>query len=94
MKHEKWFECNGQKIDLTLVTRLYPAALIHAGGECASVSLEWADMKADKIKLEAYILVFDFDPIGEVPHNRVEYRFETKEELFGAMQRVAEIINT
>jgi len=77
------------EIDLTKVTRLYPAALISAGGERASVSLEWADMKKEQIILEAYVLICDFDPVGEVPVNRIEVPFETKEELFGAMNEIA-----
>ncbi len=77
------------EIDLTKITRLYPAALISAGGESASVSLEWADMKKDQITLEAYVLICDFDAVGEVPVNRVEIRFETKESLFSAMNEIA-----
>ena len=81
------------EIDLTQVTRLYPAALISAGGESASVSLEWAQMKEGKIVLEAYVLICDFDPIGEVPVNRIEMKFETKEALFSAMNEIALMLN-
>lgn len=90
MNTELWYEANGQRIDLAKVTRLYPAALIHAGGESASVSLEWAEMKADVITLESYVLVCDFDPVGEVPLNRIELRYETKEALFDAMREIAQ----
>lgn len=90
MKTEIWYESAGRRIDLAKVTRLYPAALIHAGGESASVSLEWAQMKADAITLEAYVLICDFDPVGEVPLNRVELRFDTKEALFEAMREIAQ----
>ncbi len=89
MKEEIWFDAGGRRIDLARVTRLYPAALIRAGGESASVSLEWAEMKADVVTLEAYVLVCDFDPVGEVPVNRIELRFETKEALFDAMGEIA-----
>ncbi|MDP3586611.1 MAG: hypothetical protein Q8R58_01015 [Sulfuricurvum sp.] len=82
-KHEEY------EIDLAKVTRLYPAALISAGGESASVSLEWAQMKEDKIFLEAYVLICDFDPVGEVPVNRIELKFETKEQLFLAMNDIS-----
>ena len=71
------------------MTRLYPAALISAGGESASVSLEWAELKKEQITLEAYILICDFDAVGEVPINRIELRFETKEELFESMNEIA-----
>lgn len=84
------YQIGDRQIDLSKVTRLYPAVLINAGGESASVSLEWAEMKADVIHIEAYILVCDTDPIGEVPLNRVELRYETKEALFQAMQDISE----
>ena len=82
------------EIDLSKVTRLYPAALISAGGESASVSLEWADLKKDKIILEAYVLICDFDAVGEVPLNRIELRFETKEELFVAMNEISNLLTS
>ncbi|ADR33402.1 hypothetical protein Sulku_0736 [Sulfuricurvum kujiense DSM 16994] len=90
MKNEMIYSADGKEIDLTKITRLYPAALIHAGGESASVSLEWAEMKAEQITLEAYVLICDFDPVGEVPINRIELRYGTKEELFDAMQEIAQ----
>lgn len=83
------YQHENYEIDLTKITRLYPAALISAGGESASVSLEWADMKKEKITLDAYVLICDFDAVGEVPVNRVEMRFETKELLFSAMNEIA-----
>lgn len=90
MKNEIIFEADGKQIDLMKITRLYPAALINAGGESASVSLEWAELKADKITLEAYVLICDFDPVGEVPINRIELRYETKEELINVMHEIAQ----
>jgi 5S rRNA maturation endonuclease (ribonuclease M5) len=92
MKHETIVVVEGKEIDLAKITRLYPAALIHAGGESASVSLEWAELKSEQITLEAYQLICDFDPVGEVPLNRVELRFETKEGLFRVMQEMAKQI--
>lgn len=80
------------KIDLVKVTRLYPAALISAGEESASVSLEWADSKKEKVILECYVLICDFDPVGEVPLNRVELKFDTKEELFAAMNEISMLL--
>jgi 5S rRNA maturation endonuclease (ribonuclease M5) len=90
MKDEMIVVVEGKEIDLCKITRLYPAALISAGGESASVSLEWAELKAEQITLEAYVLMCDFDPVGEVPLNRIEVRFETKEELFALMQEIAQ----
>lgn len=92
MKQEMIVVVEGQEIDLSKITRLYPAALISAGGESASVSLEWAELKAEQITLEAYVLICDFDSVGEVPLNRIELRFETKEELFTLMQEIAQKI--
>lgn len=81
-------------IDLSKLTRMYPAVLIHVGGESASVSLEWAEMKAEHICIEAYLLVCDVDPVGEVPLNRIELRFETKEALLNEMNRIVDRFNT
>lgn len=83
---------SGYEIDLSKVTRLYPAALISAGGESASVSLEWANLKKDQITLESYVLICDFDAVGDVPINRIELRFETKEELFKAMNEISTLL--
>ncbi len=91
---QKRYAYDGGEIDLLKVTRLYPAALISAGGESASVSLEWAEMKKEQITLEAYVLICDFDPVGEVPVNRVEIRFDTKEELFSAMSEISAIVQS
>ncbi|MDP2079283.1 MAG: hypothetical protein Q8J85_14730 [Sulfuricurvum sp.] len=91
---QKMYVYDGGEIDLSLVTRLYPAALISAGGESAQVSLEWAEMKQEQVTLEAYVLICDFDPVGEVPVNRVEIRFDTKEELFSAMSEISDIVQS
>lgn len=90
MNGEMIFEVDGKRIDLSKITRLYPAVLIHAGGESASVSLEWAELKAEQIEIEAYLLVCDFDPVGEVPVNRIELRYPTKEALLSDMQLIAQ----
>ncbi|MDD2838479.1 hypothetical protein [Sulfuricurvum sp.] len=83
------YQSGDRQIDLSKITRIYPAVLISAGGESASVSLEWAEMKADVIHIEAYLLVCDTDPIGEVPLNRIELRYETKEALFEAIREIS-----
>lgn len=92
--NQKLYVYEGGEIDLSLVTRLYPAALISAGGESASVSLEWAEMKKEQVVLESYVLICDFDPVGEVPVNRVEIRFDTKEELYSAMNDIATLVKS
>lgn len=91
--NQRLYRYEGGEIDLDRLTRLYPAALISAGGESASVSLEWADLKKEVITIECYVLICDYDPVGEVPLNRVELRFQTKEELFTAMHDIAGILN-
>lgn len=88
------FEADGKQIDLAKITRLYPAVLIHVGGESASVSLEWAELKADQISVETYLLVCDFDPVGEVPVNRIELRYPTKEALLYDMQCIVQQLNS
>jgi hypothetical protein len=86
------YEAQGHRIDLGKITRLYPAATVRAGGETAQVSLEWADLKKDQVPIEAYVLVFDFDPLGEVPENRIELLYESKETLIAAMHEVAALL--
>lgn len=83
------YEYKNETYDLTKITRLYPAAIVEVpGGDSAQVSLEWADMKSDKVTIAYYVLVFDFDPVGEIPVSRKELKCDTKEELFAVMQEV------
>ncbi len=87
------YEAQGQTIDLSKITRLYPAATVIAGGETAHVSLEWADIKENEVHISAFILVFDFDALGEEIKSRVELNYSTKEELIDAMKDVAQYLN-
>ena len=48
------------EIDLSKLTRLYPAAIVEMQGEVAEMSLEWMEMNEGKVKLNGYVLVFDF----------------------------------
>jgi hypothetical protein len=80
------------EIDLKSVTRLYPAAVVSVDGERAQVSLEWAEMKADVVAVESYILVFDIDPLDELPKNRIEAVFESRDELMQAINDVAKYL--
>jgi hypothetical protein len=88
------YKSHGYNLDLSKITRLYPAVTVDVHGEFAQVSLEWAELNGDKVKLARYVLVFDFDPLGEVIKSRVELSFDTKEELFDEMQRVDEFVKT
>lgn len=87
------YEAQGKKIDLSQLTRLYPAATVEVHGEIAQVSLEWAEMeKKQDVPIASYILVFDIDPLGEIPNNRIELTFETKAALIDAMNDVAQYL--
>ncbi|MEA3522154.1 MAG: hypothetical protein U9R50_04200 [Campylobacterota bacterium] len=86
------YKAQNREIDLEKITRLYPAATVNASGERAQVSLEWAQMKADVITIESYVLIFDIDPLEEEPKNRIELIFESKEELLEAINDVAQYL--
>ncbi len=86
------YEAQGHCIELDKLTRLYPAAIVEAGGEEAQVSLEWAQLKADVIPIKGYVLVFDFDPPTERPVNRVMLRFNDRSALDMAMAEVATLL--
>ena len=88
------YKSHGYDLDLSKITRLYPAVIVDVHGEFAQVSLEWAELNGDKVKLAGYVLVFDFDPLGEAIKSRIELSFDTKEELFDEMQRVDEFVKT
>jgi len=78
-------------IDLSKVTRLYPAAVVDVDGETAEMSLEWADMNGDKVNITSYVLVFDFTaPTAEV-RDKKELHFETIAELIETMTEVAQL---
>lgn len=77
-------------IDLSKITRLYPAAVIDMYGETAEMSLEWMEDNAQKVKLVHYVLVFDFTPLNEEVKIKQTLIFETKEELIASMTEVAQ----
>ena len=85
------YEAQGMQLDLSKITRLYPAAIVEGGGAEAQVSLEWAELKQNEVKISEYVLVFDFDPPGEVPEHRKILHFETKAALFETMQTLSDI---
>lgn len=86
------YRSHGYELDISKITRLYPAVRVDVHGEFAQVSLEWAELNGEKVKLSSYVLVFDFDPLGEVVKNRVELAFSTKEELFDEMRKVDDFV--
>ena len=77
-------------IDLSKITRLYPAAVIDMYGEVAEMSLEWMEMNEDKVKLVNYVLVFDFSIPGSDERNRTVLEFGTRDELIETMTEVAQ----
>ncbi len=79
-------------LDLSKATRLYPAVIVNMQGEVAEMSLEWAELYGDKVKLVSYILVFDFTPLHEDVKDRVTLSYETKDELIVTMNEVAKLL--
>jgi hypothetical protein len=79
------------EIDLSKITRLYPAAVIKMYGEVAEMSLEWMEDYGSKVELLYYALVFDFTLPKEEKKNKKVLTFETKELLLEAMQDVAKL---
>ena len=80
-------------LDLTKVTRLYPAGVVDMQGEVAEMSLEWVDLYGEKVKILHYVLVFDFTQPGQEEKNRTVFEFATKDELIEEMQKVATLFN-
>jgi hypothetical protein len=78
-------------LDLSKLTRLYPAGVVDMQGEIAEMSLEWIDLYGEKVKILHYVLVFDFTPPSQVEKQRTLFRFETKEQLIEHMREVAQL---
>lgn len=83
------YRAQDMEIDLDKITRLYPAAIVIDSGESVQMSLEWAKEKRDVVKIEYYVLIFNFDKVGEIVKNSKELKFDTEEELIAAMKDVA-----
>ena len=84
------YKSNDGDIDLSKITRLYPAAVIEMYGEVAEMSLEWMEGNADKVKLLHYVLVFDFTPLNAEVKDKKTLTYETREELIESMTEVAQ----
>ena len=48
------YEAQGLTLDLAKITRLYPAAIVEGAGAEAQVSLEWAELKKEEVKIAEY----------------------------------------
>jgi hypothetical protein len=79
-------------IDLSGLVRLYPAGVVDAYGEIAEMSLEWCEMNEDRVKIQKYVLVFDFTQPNQDVKNRVVLSFKSQNELIDAMQEVSDLI--
>jgi len=80
-------------LDLDKITRLYPAVVVDMHGEVAEMSLEWADLYGEKVKILRYVLIFDFTPLNEDVKDRTTLVFSTKEELIAEIQEVAKYLD-
>jgi predicted nucleotidyltransferase len=80
-------------LDLTKVTRLYPAVVVDMQGEVAEMSLEWEELYGDKVKIVHYVLVFDFTPLNEDVKDRTVLVYETREALLEEIQKVAPLLD-
>ena len=80
-------------LDLSKITRLYPAVVVDMQGQVAEMSLEWEELYGDKVKIVHYVLVFDFTPLNEDVKDRTTLVYETKAELLSEIQEVAKYLN-
>ena len=79
-------------LDLSRVTRLYPAVVVEMQGERAEMSLEWCEMYEGRVSIVHYALIFDFTPLNEDVKERTTLIFETKEALLEEIQEVAKYL--
>lgn len=85
-------------LDLSKITRLYPAVVVDMQGEVAEMSLEWLDTNSEvienaKVKIVHYVLVFDFAPLNEDVRDRTTLIFENREDLIEEIQVVAKFFD-
>lgn len=80
-------------LDLSRVTRLYPAVVVEMYGEVAEMSLEWEELYGEKVKIVHYVLVFDFTPLHEDVKERTTLIYATRDELLEEIQEVAKYLN-
>ena len=78
-------------LDLTKVTRLYPAVVVDMEGEIAEMSLEWFDLYGGKVKFVSFVLVFDYTSLSEEKKTRTVLEFDDKNELIETMQEVSKV---
>lgn len=80
-------------LDLSKITRLYPAVVVNMQGEVAEMSLEWEELYGEKVSIVHYVLVFDFTPLNEDVKDRTTLVYETRDELMHEIQEVAKYLD-
>ncbi len=80
-------------LDLSRITRLYPAVVVDMQGEVAEMSLEWEELYGEKVKIVHYVLVFDFTPLNEDVKERTTLIFSSKEALIEEIKEVAKYLD-
>lgn len=80
-------------LDLSRITRLYPAVVVDMQGEVAEMSLEWEELYGEKVKIVHYVLVFDFTPLNEDVKERTTLIFSSKEALIEEIKEVAQYLD-
>lgn len=80
-------------LDLSKITRLYPAVVVDMQGEVAEMSLEWEELYGERVRIVHYVLIFDFTPLNEDVKERTTLIFESKEALIEEIQEVAKYLN-
>ena len=79
-------------LDLSKITRLYPAVVVEMEGQRAEMSLEWCEMYAGRVNIVNYVLVFDFTLPSDDEKTKTILEFETKEALLEEMNEVAKFL--
>jgi len=87
------YNSNMGDIDLSKLTRLYPASVVESNGDVAEMSLEWTELNEDKVKVLHYVLVFDFTPANQEEKIKTTLTFSSKNDLIAEMQKVSEFFN-
>ncbi len=87
------YQTNKGELDLSKLTRLYPAVVVELDGDVAEMSLEWSEINEDKVKIISYVLVFDFTPAEVEEKVKTSLYFNKKEDLFNEMQKVSEVLD-
>ena len=89
----KIYKSKDGDVDLTNLTRVYPASVVELDGEVSEMSLEWTELNEDKVDVLRYILVFDFTPHGQDEKLKTTYNFDTIDDLIVELHKVAALFS-